>query len=185
MRMVGAPRAPAIEVPRRLTLGRRLQRPAGPAECGYRSARIRGVDWRTALAVATSASSAPVGLSARFRPRPSVGRAPGGACFATMAITQPALDHVAACGASRSPRASFAAEAPLECPGRERRSRVSTAGDVFRVDGDPLQGHVLPDDRSTVELEPLRPLCGRRGLTARSLGAVLGAGHPTQGGSPS
>jgi hypothetical protein len=35
MRMVGAPRAPAIEVPRCLTLGRRLQRPAGPAECGY------------------------------------------------------------------------------------------------------------------------------------------------------
>jgi len=63
---------------------------------------------------------------------------------------------------------------------RERGSRVVAAGDVFRLDGDPLKGHVLQEDRSTVELQP-PALCGRRGLTACSLGAVLGAGQPTRG----
>jgi hypothetical protein len=71
---------------------------------------------------------------------------------------------------------------PLECPGRERGSRVVAVGDVFRLDGDPLQGHVLQDDRSTVELQA-PALCGRRGLTACSLGAVLGAGQLTRGAS--
>jgi len=31
---------------------------------------------------------------------------------------------------------------------------VVAAGDVFRLDGDPLKGHVLQEDRSTVELQP-------------------------------
>jgi hypothetical protein len=41
----------------------------------------------------------------------------------------PALDQVAACGANQSPPPASSKRGPLECPGRERRSREVAAGD--------------------------------------------------------
>jgi hypothetical protein len=97
-----------------------------------------------------------------------------------------ALDHVAACGANRSPPP----------PSSQRRSiRIARAGSAEPRGGGwrcAFESPVTLSRKTSSRMidrpssyNPRPVLRGRRGLTACSLGAVLGAGQPTRGASPS